>query len=133
MTSKGCRGVFLSIYKFDAHIDWSRFRMKNIEIDLSKKGELDRSGRKNWTNNCVNLRYLGNLPDRYDDRINLIIDAIGGQSVLRELLRSHKPETVFILLEIPAKSSCQNEEGYISHDTLSFLVELGIELHFWYV
>jgi hypothetical protein len=114
-------------------IDWTKFTMKNIEVDLAKMGELDRSGRKNWTNNCANLRYLGDLPDKYDERIRLLIDAIGGEAALSELIRLHSAENVHILLEIPAKSSLNNEEGYISIEILKLLVQLEIELHFWYV
>ncbi|MDZ4778671.1 MAG: hypothetical protein SGJ19_00285 [Planctomycetia bacterium] len=107
--------------------------MKDIEVDFAKKGEVDRSGRKDWTNNSADLRYSGDLPDKYDDRIRLLIDAIGGEIVLSELISLHSPKDVFILLEIPAKSSSKNEEGYISHEMLKLLVQLEIELHFWYV
>ena len=121
------------MFKFGAHIDWSKYPMQNISLELARAGEPDRSGRKPWKNNCVDLRYIGALPNRYDERIGLLIDAIGGATVVKELIRSHKPESAFVLLEIPAKSSPLTEEGYISLESLRLLSELGIELHFWYV
>jgi hypothetical protein len=127
------RGISLSVYKFDAHIDWSKFRMQNIEVDLAKIGEPDRSGRKNWTNNCATLRYVGDLPDKYDDRIGLLIDAIGGEGVVSEIIRLHSPKDVHVMLEAPVRSSEKHEEGYISLEMLSLLVRQKIELHFWYV
>lgn len=133
MRSSGKRGIFLSIYRFDTHIDWSKIVMRNIEIEVARKGAVDRSGKKSWRNNCVDLRYSGDLPDRYDDRIKLLIESIGGEPALSDLIRSHKAENVFILLEIPVKSSRKIEEGYISHEILKLLVKLKIELHFWYV
>jgi hypothetical protein len=132
MTSPGQRGISLQMFKFDAHIDWSTFPMQSISLDFAKKGELDRSGRKNWKNNNVELRYVGDLPDRYDERIGLLFDAIGGVPIVTELIRLHKPENAFVLLEIPAKTSPLIEEGYISVGNLQLLSGLGIDLQFWY-
>jgi hypothetical protein len=133
MLSKSDRGIWLSIYKFDAHIDWARHPMNDIEIDVSRVGERDQSGRKHWKNNCVNLRYTATLPDRYDDRIRLLIDAIGGEAQLQALIQMHCAQDVHIMMEIPAKSSNCVEDGFLSSDVLEMLSRHKIDLHFWYL
>jgi hypothetical protein len=133
MTAKGRRGIFVSIYKFNNHIDWNGYVMPDVEIELAKKGELDTTKKRLWRHNCANLRYVGELPDEYDKRIELLINSIGGEIVLTQIISQHNPENTFILLEIPRPSTSKHEEGYISHDVLKLLVKMRIELHFWYV
>ena len=133
MSSKSSRGIWLSLYKFESHIDWSQVLMRDIEVDVSRVGEMDSSGKKEVKNNCVCLRYTGSLPDRYDDRITSLVDAIGGDRQLQTIIQKHLAQEVFIMLEIPAKSSPCVEEGFISSDMMGFLFRQKIDLHFWYL
>jgi hypothetical protein len=107
--------------------------MKDIEVEISKVGEIDGSKRKETRNNCVCLRYTKSLPDRYDDRIVSLIDAIGGEDQLQTIIQTHLAQEVFIMMEIPAKSSLCVEEGFISSGIMGILLRHKIDLHFWYL
>ncbi len=125
------RTIYFSFFDFDQHIDLSKYDNGNVTIELTRKGGLTPNGKNYFPKNVSTINYFGlDLPDPYDERIEALINAIGGRAALEEIINLYNAKDNCVVLGIP-RNSDYFEDGFISSDYLQLFCELNIEVHFY--
>jgi hypothetical protein len=103
-----------------------------IQVRLFERGAALPSGRGVYKENAACLSIEGVLPDKYEDRIEYLITALGGEEAVADLIVALRPRTCWVRIIVPARTSPSIEEGALSAAYLGKLARLGLGLEFWY-
>jgi len=126
------RRVELILNGFGEHTAWPDLSSKPVYVSRHKVGEPDSSGSPPRKMNAVFFEYSKELPHDYNERIELLLEALGNEDGVRRIISAYGAAQKWIRLWIPVRSSEWSEEGHLSEKTLGRLCNLGLDLEFWY-
>lgn len=127
------RKICLMFLAYEQHIDLSFLNNSNVVVETFLKGQPSSNGNQAVRkNNITYIRFAGEIPDEYDLRIDALIEAIGGEDVVRKLVLDYRASSSAIIFDIPCKTSDWNEEGYISYKIMQKISDLKLDIGFSY-
>jgi hypothetical protein len=69
----------------------------------------------------------------WDDIIDDILNHVGGISVIQEVVEKFNPELIHVDITLPVRSSVDQEDGYVSSETMIKLSKVGSSLGFSFI
>ncbi len=126
------RTAYFVFTDFDQFIDLADIDNKRLSISKMKKGELRSNKKTIQRYNSISLHTLEDLPDEYEERIELLIRAIGGEERLKTLVLKYGARINAIVLGMPTRTEDSIEDGYISKEMMGKLARLGLDLQFYH-
>jgi len=125
------REVGITLFNFDAHIDYSF--PDCVSIEIYEKGKPRKNGNI-IQYNSIYIDYIGEVSDAHDygERIFFIINALGGEKEVSSLIAKYAPERGRVYLGVPVKYSEWNEDGFILPEVLQLLGRIGLGLDIYY-
>ena len=119
------RSIKLSFRGFE-HPDDLIAAVGVVPTMIARKGEPTRPGRDVvYAKNSVGYAHPFSHEMRWDDAIDLIIQHLGGLEKLETIVRRFRPQHVQIDLILPVRNSEEQEDNYISAETMAKLVSLN--------
>ncbi len=126
------RSVYLAFTDIKEHIDLSFLNEMDVLTKLFVKGQLRSNGKTMQNINSANIYLNGEIPDEYNSRIEAIIQAVGGESVIRDLVLKYQAKAAAIVLGIPTRTGDSIEDSYLSQEMMQKLCDLRLDVHFYY-
>lgn len=126
------RKISFIFTNYKEHPDLSFLDYRKISLNYISKGDIRSNGKTIQAYNSAEIFLNQDLPDDYNERVESLISAAGGETIVKRIVLSYQAKISAVALGIPARTADTIEDSYVSCETMKKLYELGLDLHFYY-
>ncbi len=123
------RYMILTFRGFEVNLEGYVTKLKVPPSTFKQYGDITPSGAK-IRKSFMSFRRSFDDHQIWDEAIPNFINEIGGVELLNNIYSDLRPEDTTLTIRIPVRSSDEQEDRYISIETLRFLVSLNINIAF---
>jgi hypothetical protein len=104
----------------------------SVSTDFYVRGDPLPSGRGTYSENALCAYKEGVLADAYEERVEQLFQAFGGEPKVLTVLDVVAAKQAWIRVVAPVRTSSRSEEGVFSSEFIQRLASMRLGLEFWY-
>jgi len=89
------------------------------------KGQPLSHGQQPLAKNVISFEHRMSHEIRWSDAVDALLNSLGGAEKLKAIVETFRPEFVHVDLTLPVKESEEQEDNFITPETMARLVSLG--------